>query len=218
MELSKLTKSDYEILKSMENVVDGIARMYGEYTEVVLHCLDVNAPSILKIVNGHITGRQEGAPVTNLALLKLQEGQDISDSYLAKTSQGKTLRSITTIVRNSKGKPIGLLCINIDLDAPVQSFFKNMFLMDCGLGELFQSPEIFAQNIDETIESTIETVKSEIWNNPSISPSKRNREVVTKLYRLGIFKYKDSNLIVSKKLNISRDTVYLYLRELDSSK
>ncbi|ENM5756895.1 PAS domain-containing protein [Vibrio mimicus] len=218
MELSKLTKSDYEILKSMENVVDGIARMYGEYTEVVLHCLDVNAPSILKIVNGHITGRQAGAPVTNLALLKLQEGQDISDSYLAKTSQGKTLRSITTIVRNSKGKPIGLLCINIDLDAPVQSFFKNMFLMDCGLGELSQSPEIFAQNIDETIESTIETVKHEIWNNPSISPSKRNREVVTKLYRLGIFKYKDSNLIVSKKLNISRDTVYLYLRELDSSK
>ncbi|CCN68748.1 conserved hypothetical protein [Vibrio nigripulchritudo SFn27] len=214
MELRNLTKSDYDILNAMENVVEGIARMYGEHTEVVLHSLDVNSPSVLKIANGHVTGRESGAPITNLALLKLKEGNDISDSYMTKTSTGKTLRSITTIVRNPKGEAIGLLCINIDMDAPMQSFIKTMFPLDYGISDA--SPETFAKNIDETIESTIETVKSEVLDDNSIAPSKRNREIVTRLYDLSIFKYKDSKPLVAEILGISRDTVYLYLRELDA--
>lgn len=77
-----------------------------------------------------------------------------------------------------------------------------------------QSPETFARNIDETIISTIETVQSEVWSNEAISPSKRNRELVTRLQGLGIFKYKDAVLMVASHLGISRDTIYLYLREL----
>ncbi|MDK9739331.1 PAS domain-containing protein [Vibrio sp. D404a] len=214
MELRKLTKGDYDILKAMENVVDGVARMYGKHTEVVLHTLDENSPSILKIANGHVTGREAGAPITNLALLKLKEGHDVSDSYMTKTSTGKTLRSITTIVRNPKGKAIGLFCINSDMDVPMQSFLQHMFPLDHGMSE--GSPETFAKNIDETIESTIATVKSEVLDDSSIAPSKRNREVVTRLYELGIFKYKDSKPLTAEILEISRDTVYLYLRELDA--
>ncbi|MBD1567200.1 helix-turn-helix transcriptional regulator [Vibrio sp. S12_S33] len=216
MELRKLTKGDYDILHAMGNVVDGIARMYGDHTEVVLHTLDINSPSILKIANGHITGRQAGAPITNLALLKLQEGKDVSDSYMTKAACGKVLRSMTTIVRNPKNKAIGLLCINIDMDAPMQSFLRNMFPCEYPIHEISRSPETFAKNIVETISSTIEIVRSEVLDNSSISPSKRNREVVTRLNELGIFKYKDSILMASQALDISRDTVYLYLREIDS--
>ena len=32
----------------------------------------------------------------------------------------------STIVRNPKNKPIGLLCINVDMDAPMQAFLKAM--------------------------------------------------------------------------------------------
>lgn len=77
-----------------------------------------------------------------------------------------------------------------------------------------RSPETFARNIDETIISTIETVQSEVWMNEAITPSKRNRELVTRLQGLGIFKYKDAVLMVANHLGISRDTIYLYLREL----
>ncbi|WP_028864521.1 helix-turn-helix transcriptional regulator [Psychromonas aquimarina] len=215
MELRKLTKGDYDILNAMENVVDGIARMYGEYTEVVLHSLDINSPSVLKIANGHVTDRETGAPITNIALLKLKDGKDVSDSYMTKSATGKTLRSITTIVRNPKGKAIGLLCINVDMDAPMQSFLKTMFPLDFG-GEPSNSPETFAKDIDETVTSTIDVVRNEVLDNPAISPSKRNREVVTRLHELGIFKYKNSILSAAKILGVSRDTVYLYLREMDT--
>ena len=113
------------ILNSMKNVVDGIARMYGKHTEVVLHSLDAEAPEIIKIANGHVTERGEGAPITNLARMKLLEGNDVSDSYVTKTVSGKTLHSITTIVRNPKNKPIGLLCINVDMDVPMQDFLRS---------------------------------------------------------------------------------------------
>ncbi|TOA92989.1 hypothetical protein CGK17_11970 [Vibrio parahaemolyticus] len=214
--LKKLTKSDLDILNSMKNVVDGIARMYGEHTEVVLHSLDAEAPEIIKIANGHVTERSEGAPITNLARMKLREGKDVSDSYLTKTSNGKTLHSITTIVRNPKNKPIGLLCINVDMDAPMQAFLKAMLPQqhtECCVGGA-RSPETFARNIDETIISTIETAQTEVWENEAIAPSKRNRELVTRLHGLGIFKYKDAVLMVANHLGISRDTIYLYLREL----
>lgn len=217
MEITAFTQNDYDILNSMSNVVDGIARMYGEYTEVVLHSLDSENPSIVKIANGHVTGRDNGAPITNLALLKLKEGKDISDSYLTKTSCGKTLHSITTIVRNPQDVPIGLLCINVDMDAPVQSFLRTMLPPSTACCDISQSPETFAQNIDETITSTISTIKEETWKNDEIAPSKRNREVVTKLHGLNIFKYKDSVQLVAEALGISKDTVYLYLRELENS-
>ncbi len=56
MLLRKLTSSDYHILQAIENIVDGIAAMRGEHTEVLLHSLDIRNPSIMKIANGHIQG------------------------------------------------------------------------------------------------------------------------------------------------------------------
>ncbi|MBD1577126.1 hypothetical protein HC723_11850 [Vibrio sp. S11_S32] len=216
MELRKLTQADHDILHAMENVVDGIAKMYGQHTEVVLHSLDSQSPSVVKIANGHITSRSSGAPITNLAFLKLKEGRDVSDSYFSKTSEGKTLRSITTIVRNRTGEAIGLLCINSDMDVPMHAFIQTLLPTDQTVSFTDSaSPETFAQNIDETIVSTIDTVKQEIWSNPTVSPSKRNREVVTRLSELGIFKYQDSKQTAAEVLEISRDTVYLYLRELE---
>ena len=98
----------------------------------------------------------------------------------------------------------------------MQDFLRSIMPVqqnDCCSGNA-RSPETFARNIDETIISTIETVQSEVWANEAISPSKRNRELVTRLQGLGIFKYKDAVLMVANHLGISRDTIYLYLREL----
>lgn len=185
MKLQDLTQSDLDILKSIENIVDGIAAMYGQHTEVVLHSLDAKHPSVVKIANGHVTGREVGAPITNLALLKLKTGQDISNSYLTKCANGKTLRSITTVIRNSKNQPIGLLCINSDMDAPLQSVLRTMMPEQLLSSELTSSPEVFARNIDEALHSTIDSVNYEVRANPAISTSQKSREIVNQLHELG---------------------------------
>ncbi len=214
MKLQELSQSDLDILKATENIVDGIAAMYGEHTEVVLHSLDANNPSIIKIANGHVTGRAIGAPITNLALFKLKKGQDISDSYITKTATGKTLRSITTVIRNADNIPIGLLCINTDMDAPLQSVLRTMLPESMSQQEAIKSPETFARNIDETLHSALDSISKEVKMNADIPPSKKNREIVTQLYDLGIFELKDSTQIAAKHLGISVHTIYRYQREI----
>ncbi|MCT7946637.1 helix-turn-helix transcriptional regulator [Shewanella septentrionalis] len=217
MKLQDLTQSDLDILKSVENIVDGIAAMYGQHTEVVLHSLDAKHPSVVKIANGHVTGREVGAPITNLALLKLKTGQDISNSYLTKCANGKTLRSITTVIRNSKNQPIGLLCINSDMDAPLQSVLRTMMPEQLLGSELTSSPEVFARNIDEALHSTIDSINHEVRSNSGISPSQKNREIVNQLHELGIFELKDSAQVSATRLGISVHSIYRYLREIKAN-
>lgn len=217
MKLQDLTQSDLDILKSVENIVDGIAAMYGLHTEVVLHSLDAKHPSVVKIANGHVTGREVGAPITNLALLKLKTGQDISNSYLTKCANGKTLRSITTVIRNSKNQPIGLLCINSDMDAPLQSVLRTMMPEQLLGSELTSSPEVFARNIDEALHSTIDSINHEVRSNAGISPSQKNREIVNQLHELGIFELKDSAQVAATRLGISVHSIYRYLREIKAN-
>ena len=217
MKLQDLTQSDLDILKSIENIVDGIAAMYGQHTEVVLHSLDAKHPSVIKIANGHVTGREVGAPITNLALLKLKTGQDISNSYLTKCANGKTLRSLTTVIRNPKNLPIGLLCINTDMDAPLQSVLRTMMPEQLLGSELTSSPEVFARNIDEALHSTIDSVNHEVRANPAISPSQKSREIVNQLHELGIFELKDSAQVAATRLGISVHSIYRYLREIKAN-
>jgi predicted transcriptional regulator YheO len=217
VKLQDLTQSDLDILKSIENIVDGIAAMYGQHTEVVLHSLDAKHPSVVKIANGHVTGREVGAPITNLALLKLKTGQDISNSYLTKCANGKTLRSITTVIRNSKNQPIGLLCINSDMDAPLQSVLRTMMPEQLLSSELTSSPEVFARNIDEALHSTIDSVNHEVRANPAISTSQKSREIVNQLHELGIFELKDSAQVAATRLGISVHSIYRYLREIKAN-
>lgn len=217
VKLIDLTPNDWDILKSIENIVDGIAAMYGQHTEVVLHSLDAKHPSVVKIANGHITGREVGAPITNLALLKLKAGQDISDAYLTKCANGKTLRSITTVIRNSKNQPIGLLCINTDMDAPLQSVLRTMMPEHLFNHELTSSPEVFARNIDEALHITIDSINHEVRSNPTVSTSQKSREIVNQLHELGIFELKDSAQVAATRLGISVHSIYRYLREIKAN-
>lgn len=214
MLLIQLTPNDYHILHAIENIVDGIAAMRGEHTEVLLHSLDIRNPSIIKIANGHITGREVGAPITNLALVKLNEGKDISDAYITKCPDGKTLHSITTIIRNQFQHPIGMLCVNTNLDAPFQSMMQSLLPNIAPHYDHSFTAETFARNNDEMMHSAIESVRDQVMSDNGILPSKKSREIVTRLNELSIFDLKDSAQIAAQGLNISIHTIYRYLREL----
>lgn len=217
MQLSKLTQADWDILNATKAIVDGIAAMYGQHTEVVLHGLDIDDLSVIKIANGHVTGRCIGAPVTNLALVKLKTGQDISDAYFTKSPDGHTLRSVTTVIRNPQQQPIGLLCINTDIDAPLQSVLSHFLPSAITPQHDVPSPETFARSSDEMLHSTIDSIRQQISDNELISPSKKHRQMVTQLYHLGIFDLKDSAQITADRLDISIHSIYRYIRELKSA-
>lgn len=211
----KLTKTDRAILESYRLTIDGLADYLGDSYEFVLHSLENLDQSVIKIVNGFHTGRTEGAPITNLALTMLEkisseEGKN-SNCYFTKNKKGEPLKSSTIVIRGTSGNPIGLLCINFYLNTPINSWIGGFVERN---EEMRQRPikENFSETVNELIIKTYEEVRVQVENDLTILPSLKNKRIIELLYDRGIFKIKNSAMAVSKLMGISRNTVYLHLR------
>lgn len=79
------------------------------------------------------------------------------------------------------------------------------------------SPELrenFAESTDELIETALMEIKSAIMEDRTISSQNKNKEIILELYHRGIFNIKDSVIKVAALLGISKNTVYMHIRNL----
>jgi len=210
-----LDKENEVLLHALESVVDSIAKVFGDNCEVVLHSLEDPAHSVVKIVNSHITGRRVGAPITDLGLEMLKKanslGKDVIGSYYSKLDDGRLLKSVSTLIRDAQGNPIGEMCINIDLSVPLLDFLSG-FLPKGGESSE-KVVEHFPSTLNELVSKTLEMVMTRVNTQKEVSPSEKNKTVVMELYTRGIFDVRGAIDVVAKKMGISRYTVYNYIRE-----
>ncbi|QIM64382.1 helix-turn-helix transcriptional regulator [Frederiksenia canicola] len=206
-----LSDEDHAILASYFPVVDGIAALLGEHCEIVLHSLEFLEHSAIYIVNGHNTNRKIGSPITDRALWSLHHMQtdSVSKPYFTKAKGGVLMKSITIAIRNGKQHVIGLICININLDVPMSQFL-NSFIAP----QEADSSVNFASSVEDLVAQTIENTVEEIQNNRNVANNNKNRQIVTALFEKGIFDIKDAINQVAERLDISRHTVYLYIRQI----
>lgn len=208
------SQTDHEILKSYEAVVDGLVLLIGGHCEVVLHSLEDLKCSAVRIANGEHTGRQIGSPITDLALRMLHDmagaESNVSQAYFTRAKSGALMKSMTMAIRNREQHVIGLLCINVNLDVPFSQIMQT-----------FMPPEIqdvsssvnFASSVDELVAQTLEFTLEEVNADRSVANNAKNRQIVLNLYEKGIFDIKDAINQVAERLNISKHTVYLYIRQ-----
>ncbi|GHT93319.1 hypothetical protein FACS1894140_6330 [Spirochaetia bacterium] len=218
MEKTKgLSKADQLIIDSYKNVVDALGAYLGEAFEIVLHQLDDLDHSLIKAVNGFHSGRSEGAPITDLALSLLEDinknQSELFRTYYSKSKYGKPVKSVTTVICGEKGRAIGLLCINMYLDSPLSTLLQPFTFSDTK----DYIHESYINDSEELIHQTLEKIRKEVERDASILASQKNKEIVTILYHQGIFKLKNAVKIISEKLGISRNTVYLHMRALEDS-
>ena len=221
---SALTGAEKLLIDSYKLTMEGLAAYYGEAFEFVLHDLTDYDHSIIKIINGHHSGRTEGDPITDFALSMLEQIQENAQggkaaagepytSYFSASKYGKPIRSTTMVIFGEKEKAIGLLCINLYLDSPLSSLLRNFSMIPQSgyVGEHFSSDS------GELIVCTMEKIKKDVEEDPSVPPHLKNKEIVVQLYHQGIFKLKDAVMLVSRNLEISKNTVYLHIRSLEKS-
>lgn len=211
---SKLSIMDKQLLHAIEPIVEAIAKIFGNNCEVVLHSIEDLEHSVIKIENGHVTGREKGAPLTDFGI-KMLEGanslsSDVTETYYAKTKDGKTLKSVTVLIRNDKRKPIGFLCINVNLSVPLIDLLQN-FLPSPRIS--VKTTEHFVSNTQELIDNTLSKAISKVNKEKGISNLEKNKFVVFELYSKGIFDIKNAVGIVAQEIGVSRYTVYNYIRE-----
>ena len=206
---------DSIMLDALSSTLEGVAAAFGPNCEVVLHSLKDLSKSVIKIVNGHVTGRSVGSPLTDLGIEVLEKANSINDDvvgpYFTKLDDGRLLRCVTTVIRNPAGKAIGMLCVNIDVSAPLLDFFKDF--LDLGTGAPETPVEYFPPTPEDLISRVLGLVRDNVNKQTKLSPSEKNKMIVTDLYRRGIFNVKGAVDLVASESGISRYTVYNYIRE-----
>lgn len=211
-----LSPTDKVILESYKILVDGLSAYLGEGYEIILHSLEDLDHSVIKIINGHYTERCEGAPITDLALTMLEDLNRRSSlevkAYFNHKS-GKTLKSVTIPVVGEQRRIIGLLCINFHMEISVFNFLTQ-FLPNEAFN--ISSSETFNKNADGLLISALEDAKAQIYGDKSVNASNKNKEIIRLLYQRGIFNIKDAVASVAEDLGISKNTVYLHLRNIQT--
>lgn len=216
MDNIELTDVDRMILRSYQLMLEGLAEYIGIGYEIILHSLENVEHSAVKVINGHFTGRAEGAPITDLAVRMLSEIKDSGDGlrgliYFNKNRSGVTTKSATIPIVGENDRIIGLLCINFYMDIPLSAFLDSFTKV--------RNPEVnatenFVSSSEERIREAVETAKMQTMNNSNIPATQKNKEIISILYGQSIFQIKNAAEIVSALLGISRNTVYLHLRNL----
>lgn len=211
----QLTLIEQQILNSYCSMIPGLAGYLGSGYEIVLHSLENFEHSVICIVNGEHTGRAVGAPITNKALDMLKKFRETglsSETYFSTNSRGEPLKSTTIAIRGENDRIIGLLCMNYYMNTSFREFINNFIPPDIPNIESTPMTETFAANVDDMISSSLEHAKRQIYNDPTISSSNKNKAIIYLLYDKGIFQIKDSVPKVADLLGISKNTVYLHLR------
>ena len=204
---------DRAILNSYRAVVEGVSALIGNHCEIVLHSLEDLEHSAICIANGHNTNRQEGSPLTDLALKSLHnmKTDSVSKPYFTRIKNGGLMKSVTIAIRNKNQRIIGLLCININLDVPLSQFIQALMPSN-PMGET--SSVNFASSVEEVVSQTVEHTIEEVNADRLVANNNKNRQIVVSLFEKGIFDIKDAINLVADRLDISRHTVYLYIRQI----
>jgi predicted transcriptional regulator YheO len=204
--------------------VDAIAATLGNNCEVVLHDFSKPHRSIVKIANGHITGRSIGGPATDLILSFLENKGHKTESligYRTRTKKGVELKSTTVFIRNARNKIAGAFCINIDI-TPYTSA-KNV------LEELSSFPEKDNREEEEKPSEKFESSVDNLINELIDQSIKKTRKpvahmrkedkllVIRDLRENGLFLIKGSTKRVSEELGVSLPTIYKYLEEIQGT-
>ena len=222
----KLTKVDRTILESYRCMLDGLSHYLGTSYELVLHSLEDYNHAAIKVINGFHTGRSEGAPITDLALEMLEKIEEHKEplqgiTYFGKNKKGEPLKSATLVVRGENQRIIGLLCMNCYLNTPTMDFLKS-FIPPEKVQEILPSPvaslpaESYSTNTSELVEKMVQQEQQTVMADSAVIFTNKNKEIIRRLYAKGVFNLKDAVLKTSQILNVSKNTVYLHLRNIES--
>lgn len=212
----EFTDSDRERLESNFRLADTMADFIGPHCEVVIHSFESFEQSVVKIVNGHHTGRQVGSPITDMGLKVLavfeKTGEVTPKSYFTTSKDGALLKSTTCVLAGENNKPIGLFCINMNLSHPFPEIIKTLMPDSAFVG----MTENFGSSSTEVIEHALEHAIKDIEKDPSVNLKGKNKAITKILLENGIFELKEATAFVSERLGITRHAIYKYIREFKS--
>ena len=199
-------------LAELAPVAEAIATLFNPQAEVVIH--DLASGQIAYIAN-NISRRQVGDPSLN----DLQDIGDLDEDVIGpygKTNfDGRSLKSVTAVLRNQQQQPYGLMCINFDI-----ALFESARTILSALTSLHtigqQPPALFRADWQESVNKAI----AEHLKNKGLAMSalakQDHAEIIATLDRDGFLAIRNVVPYLANLFGISRATVYKHLKKARS--
>ena len=210
-----------KILKEYILVVKFLSKVAGKNCEILLIDIDNDLGEILYIINGNLSGKKKGDKLNKNQLEKIMKDEYNSNDYttnhiVINENNQKVFRESTYYIKSEEGELIGLMSINRDLTKYLEfrEFYDKELLYGFEKNEE-QIDKFFNLSLDSILEDMIRNVF--IYWDRSIPVNKIEEEgnPIRELYQKDVFKYKGAVNKVADLLDISTQTIYRYIKELE---
>lgn len=211
-------------LKGYISLADFISQVSGPNCEVVLRDYHQGESRILHIVHGEISGRKVGDTISGLMLRKIMRedytNKDFVSNYLLVNELDQKLLRASTYYIKKDGELAGLLCVNYDLTELMRyrDFVNDKLLY--GLNDnmaVESSEELTDRKLDVVVEKMIERVFLYWDRDIPLTRVDLASNPIRQLYELGVFNHKGSVNRVSEMLNMSVQSIYRYIKNIEES-
>lgn len=211
-----------QYLKKFISIADFLGEVLGTNTEIILHDLTNYEHSIVHIINGHISNRKIGDPITDLVLefmtTESKGDKQFICNYNSKTIEGRLLYSSTYFIRNEKNTIVGALCLNSDY----HEFKKSLSFITSLLPNYVDEKIVSLNNIKENLNSNpqeltlnkIDNIINQFDVIPTRMTTKEKTDVIAALNECGVFNIRGSVQEVAKKLHMSEPSIYRYIKKI----
>jgi len=205
-------------VRALTPIVRGLAEMLGPDCEVLLYDLGGTPSSIVAVENGILAERAiEEAPArrTSPACRRADEVEDVRLTLSA--HDGRIVKSLAVTLRDADGEPFALLGVSLDVSAIVQA---QRALADVAAPFLSRDREagdasdLLRGGIRDVIDAMIGSIVAEKGKPPSAMSRDEKMQVVRQLEGRGAFLVKRAAEQVADALDLSRYTIFSYLKEI----
>lgn len=200
---------------NLKTIAQVISETYGRNCEAIIHDLNDLAHSVVYVA-GDVTGRELGAPATDLLINVLRrEGNQAQDlvGYRSFTKDGRVLKSSTAFIRDEKGEIFAALCMNYDVTDLLNANSAILNFAQINLPSEGKY-ETFATTVQETIESLVSEAIQILGKQPSTMATDDKVRLVALLEERGAFLIKGAVEYIATVLGVSKFSVYNYLNKV----
>lgn len=190
-------------MQTYHSIAEAISLLLYPHAEVIIH--DLKSGLISAIFNP-FSKRKKG---DESLLDPVKKYPDIFPPYNKMNWDGKLLRSVSITLRNNQNTPIALMCINVDLSKwnDLYQYLEKMIKVENAPNEI-----LFKDDWRERINVFVtDYIKENNLNFKTLSREEKQTLVVA-LHKKGAFNAKNAANYVADVLDLSRATIYNYLR------
>jgi predicted transcriptional regulator YheO len=191
-------------LHAFRLLADSIARLFAPHAEIVLH--DLTTGTIAHIANCFSKRRPGDSSL--LDIVDLNFDQAIIGPYTKTNWDGRRLKSVSTVIRDENDKPIGLMCINHDIEAFSLVLEQLSALVTTAAAPLRHATDLFAADWRERINDEITAfLTARNMTLAGLDPT-TTEVLIGQLDRSGFFGIRNATTYIADILGVSRATLY----------